>query len=559
MPKLTHFKTNLPLLNYSSLMYWSLMLFIWFFALGLRDLISTDEGRYADIAMEMLQTGDWITPRLNGLLYFEKPPLQYWASAISFALFGFNDFTARLWPGLTGFLTVIAVWFTAKRLWGSEAGEYAALVTVSCAWMFTNSHFLTLDMGVSFFLALSLCCFLLAQDAKESHQQAWWMRACWAAMAGATLSKGLIGLLIPGASLFFYSVINRDIKPWLRMQWISGLGLFLLFAAPWFYLVSARNPEFAQFFFIHEHVERFLTTTHQHEGPLWFFIPDVLIGLLPWTSLLFVMLIAGWRKTDSDDDKNSAFNPKRFLIVWCGFIFVFFSVSGSKLPSYILPIFPALGLLIAPLLASYSAQALKKHLAVPVLFGLLLSLIYPLRHLFHVGDLSSEVVWQLAVCLSLAGLILLMGAGYAWRALNHSQLLNAVRGLAMASIIAFSVATLGYDGFGQIKGSKAIVEKITSEIKPETQVFSVGVYDHTFPYYLRRTVWLVEVAGEFEFGKNAEPERWIPNKNSFIERWQAAPSAVAMMDAGSYNEMTEKKLPMKMLYQDSRRIVVVKP
>ena len=559
MPKLTHFKTNLPLLNYSSLMYWSLMLFIWFFALGLRDLISTDEGRYADIAMEMLQTGDWITPRLNGLLYFEKPPLQYWASTISFALFGFNDFTARLWPGLTGFLTVIAVWFTAKRLWGSEAGEYAALVTVSCAWMFTNSHFLTLDMGVSFFLALSLCCFLLAQDAKESHQQAWWMRACWAAMAGATLSKGLIGLLIPGASLFFYSVINRDIKPWLRMQWISGLGLFLLFAAPWFYLVSARNPEFAQFFFIHEHVERFLTTTHQHEGPLWFFIPDVLIGLLPWTSLLFVMLIAGWRKTDSDDDKNSAFNPKRFLIVWCGFIFVFFSVSGSKLPSYILPIFPALGLLIAPLLASYSAQALKKHLAVPVLFGLLLSLIYPLRHLFHVGDLSSEVVWQLAVCLSLAGLILLMGAGYAWRALNHSQLLNAVRGLAMASIIAFSVATLGYDGFGQIKGSKAIVEKITSEIKPETQVFSVGVYDHTFPYYLRRTVWLVEVAGEFEFGKNAEPERWIPNKNSFIERWQAAPSAVAMMDAGSYNEMTEKKLPMKMLYQDSRRIVVVKP
>lgn len=129
----------------------------------------------------------------------------------------------------------------------------------------------------------------------------------------------------------------------------------------------------------------------------------------------------------------------------------------------------------------------------------------------------------------------------------------------MASIIAFSVATLGYDGFGQIKGSKAIVEKIAAEIKSETQVFSVGVYDHTFPYYLRRTVWLVDVAGEFEFGKNAEPERWIPNKNSFIDRWQEAPSAVAMMDAGSYKEMTEKKLPMKMLYQDSRRIVVVKP
>jgi hypothetical protein len=272
-----------------------------------------------------------------------------------------------------------------------------------------------------------------------------------------------------------------------------------------------------------------------------------------------MMLIAGWKKTESDGDATSSFNPKRFLIVWCGFIFLFFSVSGSKLPSYILPIFPALGLLVGPLLANYSALALKKHLVVPVLFGLLLSLIYPLRHLFHVGDLSPQVVEQLALCLSLSGLIFLLGSGFAWRALNHSQTLLAVRGLAMASIIAFSVATYGYDGFGQIKGSKAIVEKIAADIKPETQVFSVGVYDHTFPYYLRRTVWLVDVAGEFEFGKNAEPERWISSKNGFIDRWNAAPSAVAMMDAGSYNEMIEKKLPMKMLFQDSRRIVVVKP
>jgi 4-amino-4-deoxy-L-arabinose transferase-like glycosyltransferase len=559
MSKLTHFTSNLRNSHFNSLLYWAAMFFIWFFALSLRDLISTDEGRYADIAMEMLQSGDWITPRLNGLLYFEKPPLQYWASAISFAFLGLHDFTARLWPGLTGFLTVIAIWFTAKRLWSNEAGEYAALVVVSCAWMFTNSHFLTLDMGVSFFLALSLCCFLLAQDAKESHHQAWWMRACWAAMACATLSKGLIGLLIPGTSLFFYSLINRDIKPWLRMQWISGLSIFLLIAAPWFYLVSVRNPEFAHFFFIHEHVERFLTTTHQHEGPIWFFIPDLLIGLLPWTSLLFVMLIAGWKKTESDGDATSSFNPKRFLIVWCGFIFLFFSVSGSKLPSYILPIFPALGLLVGPLLARYTAQALKKHVVVPVILGLLLSLIYPLRHLFHVGDLSPQVVQQLALCLSLAGLIFLLGSGFAWRALNHSQTLLAVRGLAMASIIAFSVATYGYDGFGQIKGSKAIVEKIAADIKPETQVFSVGVYDHTFPYYLRRTIWLVDVAGEFEFGKNAEPERWISSKNGFIDRWNAAPSAVAMMDAGSYNEMIEKKLPMKIRFQDSRRIVVVKP
>ncbi len=114
---------------------------IWFGSLGMRSLISPDEGRYASIAWEMMRSGDWITPRLNGLLYFEKPPMQYWLSALFLHLFGLNEFAARLWPALAGFLTVLAVGATASRLWGRETGIRTLAIAASMTWVFGNASF----------------------------------------------------------------------------------------------------------------------------------------------------------------------------------------------------------------------------------------------------------------------------------------------------------------------------------------------------------------------------------------------------------------------------------
>lgn len=135
---------------------WGLLILLWFAPLGYRDLIHPDEGRYASIALEMLQSGDWLSPHLNGFLYFEKPILQYWMGALSFAVFGVNDFAARFWPALMGFVAVGAVGLTAQRLWGARAGHYAAMVMASSTWVLGNSHFLSLDMGLSGFLTLAL-------------------------------------------------------------------------------------------------------------------------------------------------------------------------------------------------------------------------------------------------------------------------------------------------------------------------------------------------------------------------------------------------------------------
>lgn len=538
----------------SFLGYWILLAIIWFSSLAARALIHTDEGRYASISMGILQSGDWITPRLNGILYFEKPILQYWIGAISFSVFGLNEFAARFWPGLSGFLTVFAVSLTARSLWGGRVGHLTALVVASTTWMIANSHFLTLDMGASFFLTLSLCGFILAQDDyATADRRRWLMRLCWAAMAGATMSKGLIGILIPGMTLVLYSILAWHWMPWRRVYWLSGLAIFLALTAPWFLLVAHRNPGFAHFFFIQEHFQRFLTTEHHRVGPFWYFVPILLVGFLPWTSLIGAVFREG-RQTSKE-----SFCTRRFLLIWCIFIFTFFSASNSKLPSYILPMFPAMGMLLALVLEKMPAAVLKKHLLLPAAIGGLLLFAYPYAARFTSDSMPLPIMQSIALYLTIAAAVYVAGTAMAWRALNKGRKTAAVMTMAMASVLAVSIGMAGHDSYGALKSSKGVVQAVAPYLRPDTQVFSVQTYDQTLPYYLGRQVTLVDYTDEFAFGESAEPDRWIPTLAGFIPVWNAARSAMAMMTISTYETLTKERLPMKIVYQDVRRLVVVKP
>jgi 4-amino-4-deoxy-L-arabinose transferase-like glycosyltransferase len=239
------------------------------FALGARTLVPPDEGRYAEMAREMFATGDWITTRLNGIKYFEKPPLQTWMNALTFQLFGLGDWQARLWTGLCGLFGVLLTGYTGRRVFGERVGFYAALVLGSCFYWVACSQIDSLDMGVSGMMTLALCALLIAQrdDAKPAEQRNW-MLACWAGMALAMLAKGLIGIVLPGAVLVVYTVLARDWKIWTRLHLVKGLILFALIAAPWFVLVGLKNPEQPHFFFIHEHFQRF-ATKEAHREAAW--------------------------------------------------------------------------------------------------------------------------------------------------------------------------------------------------------------------------------------------------------------------------------------------------
>jgi 4-amino-4-deoxy-L-arabinose transferase-like glycosyltransferase len=539
-------------------LFWSALVVFWFATLGERALIHPDEGRYAELSLGMLQSGDWVTPRLNGFLYFEKPALQYWMGAASFLVFGVNEFAARFWPALTGLLSVLAVGLTARRLWGD--GTYAALALAGSVWTIANSHFLTLDMGVTFFLTVTLCGFLWANDAtataRESRYAMW---LTWAAMALATLSKGLIGVLIPGAVLVLYSLINWQWAYWRRLQWLPGIALFALIAAPWFIVVSARNPGFAQFFFIHEHFDRFLSTVHRRDEPWWFFIPFLLVGLLPWTTLLPRLLREGWAR------RPGTFQPQRLLLVWVVFVFVFFSKSNSKLPSYILPMFPALALLLGQTLARLRAAELRKHLLLPTLLWALLACAYPFVERFASESTPLAVVRHLAGYLTVGGVVFVGCALLAWRCLAREDERNvrnvraALMLLVAANVWGVSLAAIGHDAFGQLKSSKAVVAQVGHRLPPGAPVFSVRSYEQTFPFYLRRPVILVDYVDEFAYGQAAEPGRAIATLDEFVARWQSAPQAMAMLDAATFDELRAQGVAMQAVYRDARRLVVVKP
>ncbi|MGJ7510595.1 glycosyltransferase family 39 protein [Variovorax sp. GT1P44] len=532
----------------------ALLAVVWFGSLGTRSLISPDEGRYASIAWEMLRSGDWITPRLNGVLYFEKPPLQYWISALFLHLFGLNVFAARLWPALAGFLTALVVGGTAWRLWGRETGIRSLAVVSSMTWVFGNAHFLTLDASLTLFLTIAMCAVLIAeQTPSTASERRRWIWLAWAAMAGAVLSKGLVGILIPGVTLFLTCLWRRDFSLWRGMHWASGLLIFLLLAAPWFVLVSSRNPEFAQFFFIHEHFARYLTNVHKREGAWWYYLPLLLGGMLPWTSALPWL----WPRQAASGPSNT--QPRvDMLFVYALFVLLFFSVSGSKLPSYILPVFPVLALLVALRLRQASLHALRLHLVVPVLIWVLVFVASTQTAWIASQTAPAEVFGQLGAGLRWGALTFLCFAVFVWWLLRRDEVTLAIATLALGHVTAMAMVMAAHDPFGQLKSAAPFASALEPILQSGAPVFAVRAYDQTMPFYLRREVTLVDYQDEFAMGQVLEPSRSIASLDEFVARWQTLPQAVAYMDFGTRDALSQRGLPMRVIYKDSRRVVVSK-
>src|SRR3954463_9571515 len=389
---------------------------VWFAALGFRALEKPDEGRYAEIAREMAITGDWVTPRLNGIKYFEKPPLQYWITAAAYKVFGEGEWTARLWSALSGFLGVLAVAFAGRRLFGRSAGLCAALVLSSSLIYAVIGHINTLDMGVTFCLSLGLLGFLLAQRGQQpTRESRLWMLMAWAAMGLAFLSKGLIGFVMPAGAMVAYAVLQRDVSFLKRLEAGAGVAILLVIALPWIIAVSLANPEFARFFFIHEHFERFLTQVHHRTAPWWYFGPILLAGMFPWTPMLGQSLIAAWKRENS----QSGFKARRFLLIYTAVTFLFFSMSQSKLPSYILPMFPALALLTGEWLSRVRGRTLAWLIMPIILVALAGAFASPFAEHLGSDKVPAELYLQFRSWL-LAGALALLAAScvslaLAWR------------------------------------------------------------------------------------------------------------------------------------------------
>ena len=524
---------------------------VWFGTLDYRRLIRTDEGRYADIPFEMMVSGDWLTPRLNGINYFEKPPLQYWATALAFKSFGVHEWTARLWSAATGFAGVLLAWFCGTRLFGRPAGDYAAAILGSTALYLLIGQADTLDMGFTFFMELALLGFLLAQH-DERHSPRW-MLLSWTGLALSVLSKGVVGLVLLGMTLIVYSLATRDRSFWRKLNPVWGIPVFLLIAAPWFIAVSIVNPEFVRFFFVHEHFERFLTKVHHRYGPPWYFIPIFLIGALPWTPFMLTTLCREWSAR-----RAAIFQPMRVLWIWSVVVFVFFSISDSKLPTYILPIFPALALATGNILADIDQKFLVRVLGALGLVALALLSAIPYLSTHMRFEVPPEMIHAYSHWLVASSAIWLLGILMAWGLALRNRISPAIFFLAAFSLTAEMGVLLGHECLNRWTSAYHLASLVKSRIPPEVPVYCVNMYDHTLPVYLQRTLILVEHPDEMAFGLEHEPWKWIPTIDEFKKRWAADPDAFAFMSLEDYVLLGKKGVSMTLIAQDVRLVVARK-
>lgn len=353
----------------------AVVLFISFFMLGAVRLFDVDEAVFSEATKEMVERSDWITPTYNGENRYDKPILFYWLMAASYKTFGINEFSARFPSAVSGFILCLALFFFVRHFHAPQEAFYAAISFALSLYFVVYSHAAVTDMALALFVTLSLMSFYFSvAEERRSHFTSWYTYGFYLFSAFAFLTKGLIGILFPFGIAACFLLVTGGIRGLGKIFSLKGTLLFLIVSLPWYMAQLAINgQEFIQQFFIKHHFKRYTGVISGHRGPVYYYIPALVIGLLPWV----VFLPRGIRNAlKRDQGGKSTGLPGThdtlglFAFVWFSFIFVFFSLSTTKLPNYILPAIPAAFILIASGMTGIGTWKRYTHIAAAVLIAL---------------------------------------------------------------------------------------------------------------------------------------------------------------------------------------------
>ncbi len=321
-------------------------------------LVGPDEPRYAWIARDMAESGDWVTPRLYGKPWFEKPPLYYWGAAVSFKIFGVSEVTARMPSAVCALLATLAMAWLAWRVYGAETARWVLLLLPTTAGMIGFSHAAATDMPfaamltIAMVLAASLLNLIPSPTTPQDVPCGFFSftsstsltRFFFGFFLGvATLAKGPAALILAGGGVLFWVILTKRRRDAFRCLHPVAIASFCFTALPWYVLCARRNPDFFRVFIIEHNFKRFFTTEFQHVQPFWFYIPVLMAAFAPWTLL---PIFAGYFGASKLRQGGSLLPATTLLCCWSLFCVLFFSVSKSKLPGYILPAIPAIGVLL---------------------------------------------------------------------------------------------------------------------------------------------------------------------------------------------------------------------
>ena len=519
-----------------------------FWNLGGAPLLEPDEGRYTEIPREMLATGDFVTPHLDGVLYFEKPPLHYWLTAAAIRLLGLSTFSARLWSAVFGLAGAALVYALGAAMGGRRAGAVAAVALGTSPFWVGLSRLATLDMTVTFFLTATLACFWLAHRAPPEGTEGtpararWWWYGMFAAAALSVLAKGLIGIVIPGAVVFFYLWATRQWRVLATVPWLTGVPLFLVLAAPWHLLAAARTPDFAWFYFVHEHLMRFATGEAQRQEPPWFFLAIVGLGCVPWSGLFpAAAMLVEWRRLRASLAER---REVAFLLIWAVFIVAFFSASRSKLIPYVLPALPPLAVLVGLAVERSRGGGLAAPRAerwglaagggLTAVWGLALvwAGLGKIDRVGLGGVVSPGLLGPGIVVVAAAALVAASGFGRSW---GRRLMALFAAGACLCAAIEGVVPLVGRE-----RSSAALAAKLRPELRPGDLVFSYGCFPESLPVYLDRTVGVAAFEGELAFGIShltpAERRRRFPTAAEFRTVWDSGRRVFAVAGRRSWSQ-----------------------
>ncbi|MBL9188369.1 MAG: glycosyltransferase family 39 protein [Opitutaceae bacterium] len=464
------------------------------FVLGSRPLANPDEGRYAEIPREMIASGDWITPHLNAIPYFEKPPLVYWLGGLAQKFFGESEWSVRLVPAVFALAGVLLTYAATRRLFGRGAGLGAAIVLGTSILYFALARLLILDMAVSVLMAATLFCFILGVREPAGARRRWFFYGLYASAALATLTKGLMGFLVTGAVMFLWLLIFNQWKRLRPLYLPSGLALFLAIAAPWHVLVALRNPDWVQAYLVREHWQRF-TVDLGRQQPWWFFVPIVAVGFFPWTGFLWSAwreaLRGGWSRRRENADAW-------FFATWAAFMFLFYSKSQSKLIPYILPVLPPLAVVTGLWLAQRWArrEAPRVHAGVAgfslgcmILAG---ALVVAVAQPGLIKDAAqAEALRPFGWSMSAVLLTGAVGVGL----LGRRDVRVGLAVMATTMAVFYSLLSVAATDI-QRPGTRELALVAKARIQPEDRVYHYWGFFHDFVYYSGRTVGLVDYTDE---------------------------------------------------------------
>ncbi|MDX1900400.1 MAG: glycosyltransferase family 39 protein [Gammaproteobacteria bacterium] len=517
----------------------TLFYFIW---LGNHALFVPDEGRYSEVAREMIARHDYITPYLNGIVFLDKPALYYWLQASAIHLFGLNEWALRFWPACIGVLGALATYFTGRLLFTRRTGLLAAALLATSPIYYAAAHYANLDLEVAVWITITLFGLLLGfQSTNPTHRSRYFWFA-WIFASFAFLTKGLIGIVFPITITGLWILLTHQWRLLRQFHLFGGVLIFIAITLPWYCLAQKANPEFLHFFFVTQQVTRFLAKADfNNRVPTWFYLPIIFAGFLPWSIFILqtmyrsiVLAVKNFREKHTE----------LFLLLWFFTILIFFSIPKSKTIGYIIPTFPPLALLTARYLDTCWENTVRSFNISWIIFLSICWIALPICTVVQWNHHLPIAPWLIIITIlfAITSVVLL------WLYGKNTTIAPALYLLIIAAVIFSLIFSKSAASINQ-NSIKPLVLELKQTLQPNDEIVTYYSFYQDLPLYSERRITVVADwdAPDIPYRDNwvrelwygmpfVDTHDWLINESTFWQRWNSQKHLIVLMDKKRFNQ-----------------------